>query len=120
MVQGLDVEIGSPISQSFWEFYTLLLVLLVWCPDGAATKLNIVGDNTRALQQALALKGRGPMLDISREIARRRARRNWHFHVGHLPSERNKVADALSRRTAPDAAKSPKELRQGQQRKLPE
>ena len=37
------------------------------------------------------------MAAVAREIAWRQQRRGWAFRVGHLPAERNTVADALSR-----------------------
>ena len=57
----------------------------------------MVGDNTGSLQNALDLKGSGVMAAVAREIAWRRERREWKFAVGHIPSERNTVPDALSR-----------------------
>ena len=93
----LSVTPNDPKHQSFWEFATLLLVLLVWADRFTEMVLDILGDNTAALSNALSLRGRGPMLAVAREISWRRARRSWSFRVGHLPSENNNVADALSR-----------------------
>ena len=49
------------------------------------------------MQNALDLKGKGPILAVSRELAWRKERRGWAFRFAHLPTERNNVADALSR-----------------------
>ena len=59
--------------------------------------LTIVGDNTGSLQDALSLKGTGALNTLAMELSWRKARRGWHFQVGHLPSEANDIADALSR-----------------------
>ena len=61
----------------------------------------VLGDNTAALSDALALKGKGIMLAVARELSWRQPRRKWSFDVGHLPAEHNVVADALSRTTDP-------------------
>ena len=37
------------------------------------------------------------MAAVAREIAWRQQRRGWAFRVGHIPAERNTIADALSR-----------------------
>ena len=88
---------GASRSQSFFEFLTLFLALLVWAKVGKGGTMAIVGDNTAAMSNAIHMKGRDPMLAISRELAWRRARRGWNFEVGHIPAEENQVADALSR-----------------------
>ena len=93
----LSVVPALPRHQSFWEFSTLLLSLMVWGDRFTEEALDISGDNTSALSNALSLKGRGAMLAVAREISWRKARRSWNFRVGHLPSEHNGVADALSR-----------------------
>ena len=41
--------------------------------------------------------GRSVMAAVAREIAWRQQRRGWAFRVGHIPAERNTIADALSR-----------------------
>jgi len=103
--------IGTSASQSFWEFFTLLVVLMVWgstCPGQA---LQIQGDNTSALQQALSMRGRGAMLAISRELSWRQARYKWDFAVAHLPTEHNGIADALSRQWGDECKAFPAALR---------
>jgi len=102
--------IGCSSGQSFWEFFCLLLVLLVWGESCPGRTLQIQGDNTSALQQALKKKGRGSMLSVSRELAWRQARFSWQFSVAHLPSEHNAVADALSRQWGEEWKAFPAEL----------
>jgi len=119
MVQGMDVAIGEARSQSFWEFFTLLLCLLTWCSEYPGHTLQVVGDNTASLQAALSLKARGPMLAVAREISWRRARYDWAFGVGHLPTESNQVADALSRLVGPEAVPLPAVLRSVRRRAAP-
>ena len=57
----------------------------------------VIGDNTGSLQNLLSQSGRGLQSAIAREIAWRRANYCWIVNVGHLPTEANKVPDALSR-----------------------
>ena len=45
----------------------------------------------------LDLKGKGSELAVAREVAWRKARRGWEYALGHLPTEKNNIADALSR-----------------------
>ena len=97
----LDISPGLPKDQTFWEMAILMLGLIQWGDWFTALELRCIGDNTGALGNILALKGRGPLLAISREIAWRQAQRRWRFSVGHLPTEFNRVADALSRLAAP-------------------
>merc|ERR1712194_273249 len=87
--------------QSFWEFATLLLALCTWGDRFVHERFAVLGDNTAALSSSLALKGRGVLLAVARELSWRQSRRLWAFDVGHLPSEHNEVADALSRTTDP-------------------
>ena len=103
----LDVWPGDSKHQTFWEFATLLLVLLTWSDHFVKESVAILGDNTAALSLALSMKGRGHLLAISREISWRRARRGWAFEVGHIPSEHNCVADALSRVSDPSGVPWP-------------
>ena len=82
----------------------------------------LLGDNLGALEAALNLRGRGALSKIAREISWRRARDGWRFAAGHLPSERNLVADALSRLTAPaaEAKRLPEAVKGARRRVLPE
>ena len=107
----LDVKVGAPADQSFWEFFTVGLCIALWGKDFVAESLAVVTDNTAALQQLLDLKGKGPMLAVAMELSWRKARGRLAFEPGHLPSEQNRWADALSRLAAPKSAKVPEELR---------
>ena len=104
----LGVRIGEPAFQTFWEFCTLLLSLVVWGKHFRQNTVVIYGDNTAALANALNLKGRGILLHVAREIAWRQARRGWKFETAHLPSEHNSIADALSRITDPKGKQWPR------------
>ena len=97
----LGIQPGECKHQTFFEFLTLLLTLLVWGSWCIDESMAILGDNVGALQSALSLSGRGTLLAVSRELSWRKARHRWLFDVGHLPSEFNVVADALSRMTDP-------------------
>ena len=83
--------------QTFWELATLLLALVTWGARFAESSVAVLGDNTGALQTALSLKGKMPNLALARELSWRRVRGRWRYEVGHLPSEFNVTADALSR-----------------------
>jgi len=119
MFPGLDVQVGSSRSQSFFEFFMVLVALLLWGSDFKTEVLMLLGDNTSALQRALSMKGRGTMLDVAREVAWRRARFQWSFAVAHLPSEANDVADALSRQHGPEQLPFPAVLRDVPQLQTP-
>ena len=93
----LSVEPGNPKDQTYFEFLTLLLALVVWGDWFVDHSVAVLGDNVGALSGALSLRGRGALQAVARELSWRRARRRWAFAVAHLPSEHNSVADALSR-----------------------
>ena len=103
----LGVVPAQPRYQTFWELATLLLSLIVWGPRFVTEAVAVLGDNTGALQTALSLSGRMPNLAAARELAWRQARGRWNFEVGHLPSEHNTTADALSRVASPEAVAWP-------------
>ena len=103
----LGVQVASSASQTFFEFYTLLLGLMVWSSYATSKPVLVVGDNTGSLQDALQYKGRGALLIVARELAWRAARNGWIFAVGHLAAEHNLVPDSLSRLTAPNENKKP-------------
>ena len=116
----LGVWTGDSKFQSFWEFLTLLLALILWGERFTAECITVLGDSTSALQDALNLMGRHEMLAIARKVAWRQIRLSWRFKVGHLPSEYNLVADALSRRYAPKPAAFPHLLSAAAERRAPE
>ena len=93
----LNVVIGEPAGQTTWEYFTLLVVLVMWGPGHETKALAVLGDNTASLQCAVTLRSTEGLRSISREIAWRLARYRWKFSVGHVPTELNLVADALSR-----------------------
>ena len=101
---ALGLTAGNPADQTAFEYLMLFLVLDAWADRARRHGLAILGDNVAALQCAVSLRGRGPLNAISREISWRRLRRNWWYSVGHIPSEDNVFADALSRTAAPDGA----------------
>ena len=76
---------------------------MLWGRAFRGPGLALLGDNLGSLEAALNLRGKGILAKMSREIAWRRARDGWRYAAGHLPSERNDVADALSRLHAPTA-----------------
>ena len=86
---------------------TLLLALVTWGDHFVDEAVMVVGDNAAALSCALTLKGKGELLAVARELSWRQARRGWKFIVGHLPSEHNVVADALSRHVDPNGYEFP-------------
>ena len=102
----LGVYPGVSKFQTFWVFYTLYLVLLMW--SSRFPGLQIFGDNTGALSNALRLTGKkGVLISIAREISWRKVRAGWVFEVAHLPAEYNVVADASSRSSGPDPLQHP-------------
>jgi len=120
MLGQTGAQIGQPASQTFFEFMTLLVALLIWGDASPGAVLQILGDNMDAFQQSLQMRGRGAMLAVSREFACRRARFNWKFAVAHLPSESNSVANALSRQSDPESLPFPTELMGLPRRKVPD
>ena len=96
---GRDVEVGQPASQTYFEILAALLALELWC--GSTTPTAILGDNTAALQELLDLKGSAAHGDLAQALAILRCSRSLELTVGHLPSESNVLADALSRLAAP-------------------
>ena len=93
---------------------------MLWGKDFVQEALAVVTDNTAALQQTLDLKGRGPMLEVALELSWRKARARLQFTPDHLPTEQNKLADALSRLSAPGNAVIPKELAKAVEREAPD
>ena len=118
--EALSTRRGESAFLTFWEALVVLACLHVWCccPDGAHS-IAVVGDNTAALSVAISQRGRGNLGKICREIALRQARWSLEVAVGHLPSEWNTWADALSRLSAPCPAEMPEELAAVPRRGMP-
>jgi len=100
----LSAPLGLPEGQTTWEYLIVYLVLLSWGSRCRATGLAIAGDNLSSLAGSLNLKGKGGLHKITREISWRKTRYAWKFSAGHLPTELNTAADALSRLAAPSGA----------------
>jgi hypothetical protein len=107
------VVTGDSRHQSFWEFYTLLLSLMLLASRLRIPGLRVIGDNTGALADALTLSGKGAMMAIARDISWRQVRGQWNFVVGHLPGEHNTVAYSLSRAFDPEPAVHPRQALRG-------
>ena len=102
----LNVVIGKSKFQTFFEFLTLLLALMVWGKEDPTKTLAVLGDNTGALQEAISLSGKGILLAVSRELSWRAVKFGWPYEVGHLPSQKNVLADWLSRLHCPEDSAS--------------
>ena len=100
----LATTIGSPDGQTTWEYVVVLLGLMIWGEEHKGTGLAILGDNLAALGGALSMKGRGSLTTVTRELSWRRVRLAWKYAAGHLPSEHNILADALSRQHCPESS----------------
>ena len=107
---GLGVASGDSRYLPFFEALTALIGITCFCGPGRLQTLALVGDNLAALSVALARPGRGDLARACREIALRQARWSLRIAVGHLPSELNSWADALSRMHAPTPPPVPEEL----------
>ena len=94
-----DVKIGCSASQTYFEVLVLVLAIELW---GRTLRPTVVlGDNVPALQEALTLKGRGLHGELAQALAVLVVSRSLAITVGHLPTEANTAADALSRLTEP-------------------
>ena len=119
----LKTTIGAPDGQTTWEYVVILLALLLWGFEHRGSGLALLGDNLAALNGALHLKGRGQLAAVTKEISWRRVRYAWKYAAGHLPSEHNDHADALSRLHAPAGSECkafPAALLSARRRDLPE
>ena len=106
----LGVEIGTSKFQTFWEFVAAWLCLEAWGSRFKDSGLALVGDNISSLTSALKLAGKGPLGAVAREISWRKEVFRWHFAAGHVPTERNFLADSLSRLASPEPSIFPYEL----------
>ena len=101
VTETLKTVAGKPNHMTTWEYLTIYLCLQLWGATWKTEGLNLVGDNLGSLSNAVSLRGKATLNKISKEISWRRVRFGWRYRVGHIPSERNGVADALSRMAAP-------------------
>ena len=100
----------------------LYISLFTWASD-FRTGMLLLGDNLSSLAGVINLRGKSALNQITKEIAWRRVRCRWRFAAGHLPTERNKLSDALSRLAAPEGADRrtfPQELSAATERKCPD
>ena len=95
----MNVKVGKSSSQTFFETLVVLMALELWCQDSSPTV--VLGDNLAALQDTLALKGKGPQEKVARAMAVLRCSRTLHIAVAHLATEANELADSLSRQAEP-------------------
>ena len=97
--EGRNVVIGQPAAQTFFEICAEILAIELWRTGCAPT--TVLGDNTAALQEVLDMKGANLHEDLAQVLAVLRCSRTLTLAVGHLPSESNVAADALSRQAEP-------------------
>ena len=95
----------------------MVLAVELWCGRDQPTLL--LGDNTAALQESLDLKGKGVQSKLAQVLAVLRCSRSLVLEVGHLPSEANVAADALSRQDDETRAPWPFRPEEGVQRDQP-
>jgi len=123
MAEKMRTRIGDSAGQTSWEYFVLFVALQTWASD-FRSGLLLLGDNLSSLAGILNLRGRGGALNaITKEIAWRRVRYGWRFAAGHLPTERNKLADSLSRVAAPSGSEQrsfPEELSSARAREAPD
>jgi hypothetical protein len=117
-----NISLEDSSSQTFLELFAFLVSAILWASltSSPSEHVAVLGDNTAALQSALDLKGKGPLLAAARELSWRQSLYEWSFSVGHLPSEANTVADALSRLHSPEPAQFPRDLRNVPQAQFPD
>jgi len=105
MAKKFKTRVGDPSGQTSWEYLVLYASLVLWASQHLEG-LRILGDNLASLGGIINLRGKSVLNVITKEIAWRKVRCSWRYSAGHLPSEMNSVADALSRLAAPPGAES--------------
>ena len=115
----LRAERGQSAYLTFFEAFTVLAAVALWCQPGHRSEVAVVGDNVGALTVAVSRRGRGDLGRLCRELALLQARLSLTIAVGHLATKLNTWADALSRLSSPDPAEVPQELRGLPQRSWP-
>ena len=122
MARKFKTKLGDPSGQTSWEYLMLFLSLVTWASQFRDGML-LIGDNVSSLAGVINLRGRSVLNAITKEIAWRRVRFGWRFAAGHLPTERNNMADSLSRLAAPsgpDHAEFPDGLSDARARSAPD
>ena len=124
LVSRFKATIGDPAWQALWEAVAGLWSLILWAPSVPAGSPTpevtlVMGDALGQLNASAALRGKGPIQAVSREIAWRRAALGWRLLFQHRPSELNGLCDALSRIHAPEALALPAELSSAQKIRPP-
>ena len=79
------------------------MAIELWAQGAQPTA--VLGDNVAALQEAISMKGKGLHAPLSQALAVLIVSRTLRLSAGHLPSEANEAADALSRQSEPGNAK---------------
>jgi len=123
LARHLQTEIGDPGGQTTWEYLSLLVCLLLWGARFRTEGIALLGDNISSLSGVLTLKGKNALNLITRELSWRKVRQGWRYAAGHLPTEHNGYADALSRQSAPAASEQkpfPPELRETPRARCPD
>ena len=115
----LQVRSGDSGCLSCFEAVVALSALEKWCCQGLLRDLALVGDNLAALSVAVSLRGKGDLAQVCREVSIRQGWFSLHLAVGHLPTELNDWADALSRLGAPTPAEIPRGLARVRRRDWP-
>ena len=98
--EGLRVTIGDSAGQTFLEIVVLVMAVEAWCRGDESTA--IYGDNVGSLQEVIDMRGRGLHERPAQVLAVLRCTRSLDLWVGHLPTESNLAADALSRQVGPE------------------
>ena len=94
---------SSSASQTYFEVLILVLAVELWGRTLSPTV--VLGDNVPALDEALTLKGRGLLGELAQALSVLIVSRSLTITVGHLPTEANTAADALSRLAEPRGTK---------------
>ncbi len=110
LCSSLGAVRGESGCLTFFEAFTVLAALEIWCGPGGLKSAAVVGDNIGALTVAVSRRGRGDLGRICRELALRQAASGLELAVGHLPSHLNTWSDALSRLSSPTPATWPAAL----------
>ena len=101
--EQMGAAVGACASQTCFEVLVLVLAVELW--GDSAHPTVVLGDNVAALQLALDFKGKGGQAWLAQALAILVVSRTLHLAVGHLPSEANEAADALSRQAEPGNVK---------------